>query len=494
MTKRHGVSRAALASVSCLLFLLLAGHAEAASSQSILYTGQAHFAFNHEPYSPGGGASEHGGYTFKWEMSASGDLASGTVHWNVIRLEGGWNYEGMKPGVGGGSYQCYGGFAYRSGAELPLVFVSESSPYLRTGSGSDATDEYLVQVRAPTEVAEQTGLEGGEMPESCWSGPGSPYLYSALGNDLNFPAEGTYTVPVESSSTYTNGEGPCMYVSDGPCEASDTITSQVTFNAGGVGSGVGPTAPPATGTHPPNKKVVNKDKRKRDAAQDLEKAVKDALAPCAVSSYGSLAAATKGGLLTGTLGGQSAADALAAAGESTYSAWSDQCEQAIKRIEADFKTAEDPPTTSWGAFAEPASLDRGKGSSACGRLGGIKAKICKLRGAQGELVGAVKRSASVAGAIEATIDRESGALDASDQADAKAQGAQAAKLQARYEGALKAQKGAEAAFAAALKKAGLKLNLTKGAKKRAGKLIAAKLSAGGVSRAKLAKFTSALPG
>jgi hypothetical protein len=60
--------------------------------------------------------------------------------------------------------------------------------------------------------------------------------------------------------------------------------------------------------------------------------------------------------------------------------------------------------------------------------------------------------------------------------------------------ALKSQAGAEAAFATALGKAGLRLNLTKATKKKAGKLIASKLSAGGVSRTGLAKYTKALPG
>ncbi|HVV89788.1 MAG TPA: hypothetical protein VHB53_04785, partial [Solirubrobacterales bacterium] len=147
------------------------------------------------------------------------------------------------------------------------------------------------------------------------------------------------------------------------------------------------------------------------------------------------------------------------------------------------------------ALAEPsAPLDRKKASSPCGRLRGVKSKICALQGSQGELVTVVKRSASLAGAIEKTIDRESGALDVAEAAAAKAQSAQAAKLQGQYEGALKAQAGAEAAFAAALKKAGLKLDLTKAAEKKAGKLIASKLAAGGVGRAALGKFTKALPG
>lgn len=491
MAKGFAVSGMALAAVSCLLCLFLAGGAEAAPFQTIRYSGEANFKYTHNPPDE---ITEHSSYAYKWEMTASGELSNGTVHWSVNSIEGGWNYEGTKGEEG--HYYCGGGFGYRSGAELPTVFVSSSSPYERTGSGSDTTDEYLVQVRAPTEVTEQTGLEGGEMPLSCWSGPGSPYLYSALGEDLTFPAEGTYTVPLDSSSTYGVGEGPCFYVYE-PCEASDTITSQVTFNAGGLPSGtqLPPTVPPDTGNKAPPKKVVNKDKRKHDAAEDLGKAVIDALTPCAVQAYGSLAAATKGGLLTSTLGGQSAADALAKAGESTYDAWSEQCEAAIRRIKSDFKTAEDPPTTNWHAFAEPAiALDRQKSSSSCGRLHGVEAKICALQGSQGELVTAVKRSASIAGAIEKTIDRESGALDAAEAAAAKAQGAQAAKLQGQYEGALKGQKGAEAAFTAALKKAGLKLDLTMAARKKAGRLIASKLAAGGVGRAALGKFTKALPG
>lgn len=494
MAKRFAVSGMALVAVSCLLCVLLAAGAEAAPFQTIRYSGEANYKYTHNPTEPNE-TTEHSSYAYKWEMTASGELSKGTVHWNVNTIEGGWNYEGKY--YKGGNYYCGGGFGYRPGAELPTVFVSESSPYLRTGSGSDTTDQYIVQVRAPTEVTEQTGLEGGEIPESCPPFAGSPYLYDALGTDLTFPAEGTYTVPVDTTSTYGVGEGPCMYIVNGPCEASETITSQVTFNAGGLASGtqLPPTVPANTGNQAPPKKVVNKDKRKHDAAQDLGKAVKDALAPCAVMSYGSLAAATKGGLLTGTLGGQSAADALAKAGESTYDAWSEQCEAAIKRIRADFKTAEDPPTENWGALAEPsAPLDRKKASSPCGRLRGVKSKICALQGSQGELVTVVKRSASLAGAIEKTIDRESGALDAAEAAAAKAQSAQAAKLQGQYEGALKAQAGAEAAFAAALKKAGLKLDLTKAAEKKAGKLIASKLAAGGVGRAALGKFTKALPG
>ncbi len=492
MVDRRALRCSVVVVISGLLCLLLAGGAEAAAPfQTIRYSGEVNYKYTHNPPEE---VTEHSSYAYKWEMTASGELSNGTVHWNVNSIDGGWNYEGTKGEEG--RYYCGGGFGYSPGAELPTVFVTPSSPYERTGSGSDTTDEYLVQVRAPTEVTEQTGLEEGEMPLSCWSGPGSPYLYSALGEDLTFPAEGTYTVPLDSTSTYGVGEGPCFYVHE-PCEASDVVTSQVTFNAGGLPSGtqLPPTVPPDTGNKAPPTKVVNKDKRKHDAAKDLENAVKDALAPCAVMSYGSLAAATKGGLLTGTLGGQSAADALAKAGESAYDAWSEQCEAAIRRIKADFKTAEDPPSGDWHALAEPAiMLDRRKGASSCGRLRGVKAKICELQASQGDLVTAVKRSASVAGAIQTTIDRESGALDAGEAAAAEAQSGQAAKLQGQYEGALKAQKGAEAAFAGALKKAGLKLNLTRSADKKSGKLIASKLAAGGVSRAGLGKFTKALPG
>jgi hypothetical protein len=109
-------------------------------------------------------------------------------------------------------------------------------------------------------------------------------------------------------------------------------------------------------------------------------------------------------------------------------------------------------------------------------------------------VASAAHSASVAEAIEATIDRETGALDASNQAAAEAQNAHGAVLQGEREQAIQAQKRAEAAFTDALKKLGLKLNLTKKSKTTAGNLIAKELSAAGISRAQIKNYTNALPG
>jgi hypothetical protein len=456
----------------------------AAPQQSIVFTGEETFSMEASGGEGEWNANETWNYGFA--QSASGNLIEGPlVPWSIQSFDGQFNDQGTdyRKTEYPRNFDCDERISIDPGEPAEPGEPTVSNPpalIFEEGGG------WTVIVHAPA------GIAGEQCGPSATSGDFNTLQRWLKGEfKLHFPKEGSYTMPVEETLDCSIGTPECVANTAEAGTLTTTIKGSVTFASGGTAppSQVGPDshAPP-----PPQAKTPNKDPRKHDAAKDLEKAVKDAITPCAAAGYGSLAAATKGGLLTGSLGGQSAADALADSGQKAFDAWKDQCDATVKRIKADYKTAEDPPLSSWRSLAVPRRAAAKKGAS-CRNLRGAKAKACGLEAAQEALVGATRLSASLAGQIETTIDRETGALEAAQQKAAAAQGARAATIGKAYEAATKAQAGAESAFSAALRTAGLKLDLTKAAAGKAGKLIAGKLSAAGISTADLAKFTSALP-
>jgi hypothetical protein len=206
--------------------------------------------------------------------------------------------------------------------------------------------------------------------------------------------------------------------------------------------------------------------------------------PCAAAGLGSLAGASKGGLLTSTIGGAGASQQLGDAGQAVLSGWGPLCEAARKRIEQDYKTAADPPAAGWHAFAQPAKVKVRAGRS-CKRVHGKKRALCELTDAQLSVVLAAQRVASVDEAIELTISRQTAALDAGEQSVANAQETHASTLQGELDKDLGAETRAEATRTKALSSLGVRVRLTKKLKAKALHLILSDLAAAGISEADL---------
>lgn len=485
MKRRHPIRRRLLACALALLpalalSSLAAGPAIAAGpQQSIVYKGEVTFSVTDQSADEGGWESTED-WHYSFAMSAGGNLSEAPAPWSVASFSGTWGHSGTKETQTHPEAFSCGGLVVQDPNEPERT--NPPAIVARSGSG------WSVSVPVPPGIEEGHECGVGE----ATSGPQNVISRWITGPfEVDFPREGSYTKPVEATADCTIGPG-CVANTAQSGTLQSTLKAELSFSSGGAAppSQPGPTNPPQGTTQP--HKGINKDVRKHDAGKDLDKAVKDALAPCAVAGYGSLAAATKGGVLTGSLGGKGAAGALANAGKEAFDAWRDQCDAAIKRIKADWKTAEDPPLGSWRVLAKvPRAV--AKGASCDGRQG-TRAKLCEWAASQAALVAAARRSAALAGQIERTIDRETGALEAADKQGAAAQRAEAATLGKAFDAATEAQDNAEGAFAAALRKAGFKLDLTKASRGKAGKLIAGKLAAAGISRADLARFHAALPG
>jgi hypothetical protein len=457
----------------------------AAPQQSITFTGEETFSMEASGGEGEWNANETWNYGFA--QSASGNLIEGPlVPWSIQSFDGQFSDQGTdyRKTEYPQNFDCDERISIDPGEPAEPGEPTASNPpalIFEEGGG------WSVIVQAPA------GIAGEQCGPSATSGNFNTLQRWLKGEfKLHFPKEGSYTMPVEETLDCAIGSSPnCVANTAEEGTLVTTIKGSVTFSSGGTAppSQVGPTTPQP----PPAKaKPKNSDPRKTAAAKDLEKAFKDAIAPCGVVAYGTLAAATKGGMLTGSLGGKDAADALADKGQEAADAWKDQCDAAINRIKSDYKTAEDPPLPSWDVLARPHGKKAKKGPS-CKGLHGAKAKLCALGASQEALVAAAKASASLAGQIETTIDRETGALEGGDQKAAGAQGSQAATLGKAFDAATKAQAAAEGAFTAALGKAGFKLDPTKAARAKAAKLIEGRLAGVGISDSDLGRYVKSLP-
>jgi hypothetical protein len=338
----------------------------------------------------------------------------------------------------------------------------------------------------PARCSDAPGVLGAS---SSWSfaTPGDPgpcyYTTYSAGETLFLPAS---TSPVTVASS-------CLGHIEGSPNSHAGITETLTFQGAPPGFAghpgpVGPSAPQQPIAGPPTPR--NLDKRKDIAATDLKPAAKDAIVPCTAVALGSVASAMRGGVLTGLAkrGDASSPESLPDAGDALGSAWRDLCDQAIGRLQHDYKTANDPPVDDWHTFARLAKKPKKQPyKSSCARKRGRAAKaLCALRADQAAALAAAKRAGTAAAAIETTVDRETAALAAGATAVAGQQGQTAAALGGQFDAAVAALGKAEASRTKHLKALGLKLAPTKAAIKKGQALILKRLAPSGITPAALA--------
>ena len=443
-----------------------------------------------------------------------------TVYWQITELQGEVHYEGE--GEEGKKVSCSGTFYLNPAMVHPGEIPGIGAFTLPYGYGEEPfANNYTVTPPGgvPTAAVASHATPGaGGYSEACevsvswlWdadepgTGNGNPWSWASFsGEDMPgwdaaaaptvyFPKTGTYTQPV--NYTYTCAPPSCGTESEGSTfygKSVNTIESSITFSAGSKEvvspSQQGPSAsspassPPST---PPPPK--NTDPSKHDAALDIPDAIKDAEAPCAAAAIGSLAGASSGGLLTSTIGGPSASQQVGDAGQALLSSWGPLCDEAIKRIEQDWRTASDPPAADWHALARPAKV-RAQGGQACRRLRGERKSLCELADAQGAVVVASRRVALVDEAIETTISRQTAALDAGEQGAASAQEANAVALQSEFDKDLDAETRAEATRTKDLRGLGVRIALTKRLKGKALHLLLGRLASAGIGEAELSTY------
>jgi hypothetical protein len=317
-----------------------------------------------------------------------------------------------------------------------------------------------------------------------WVTPGDPgpchYTSYSGGETVFFPSS---TSPVTVTSS-------CLGHIESYPDSHATLTETLIFQGappGFSGNPGPPSAPqkPLAGPLAPH----NTDTRKGKSASDLRPAAKDAIVPCTAVALGSVAGATRGGVLTGLAkrGDASSPESLPDAGDALASAWRDLCDESIGRIKHDFKTAEDPPVADWHTFARLAKA-KPQAKASCARKRGRDKALCQLRADQAAALAAAKRAGTAAAAIETTVDRETAALAAGSTAVAGKQNKTAAALGKQFDAAVAALGKAETSRATHLKGLGLRLAPAKPATKKGQKLILRRLASDGITLAALTPY------
>jgi hypothetical protein len=390
----------------------------------------------------------------------------------------------------------------------PAIFGAQRDGMIEvtTDAGSSTIDlnpsgvqGYLIGATQPHEEM-QTTMQGP--PARCSTSPGvagtsSGWSFATPGDPgpcyyTTYSAGETLFLPASTSPVTVDSS--CLGHIEGSPNSHASITESLTFQGappGFVGQPgpVGPSAPQQPIAGPPTPR--NLDKRKDIAATDLKPAAKDAIVPCTAVALGSVASATRGGMLTGLAkrGDASSPESLPDAGDALGSAWRDLCDQAVGRLQHDYKTANDPPVDDWHTFARLAKKPKKKqpSKSSCARKRGQAAKaLCALRADQAAALAAAKRAGTAAAAIETTVDRETAALAAGSTTVAGQQGQTAAALGGQFDAAVAALGKAEVSRTAHLKALGLKLAPTKAATKKGQALILKRLAPSGITLVELA--------
>jgi hypothetical protein len=457
-----------------------------------------------------------------FNMSVAYSLAqvqTTTVYWQITELQGEVHYEGE--GEEGKKVSCSGTFYLNPAMVHPGEIPGIGAFILPYGYGEEPfANNFTVTPPGGVPTAAVAGHAtpgAGGYSEACevsfswlWNadepgtGNGNPWSWASfLGEDMSnwaaaaaptvyFPRTGTYTQPVNYSYTCappscgTESEGSTLYG-----KAVNTIESSITFSSGSgevippsqPGPNTAPTSSSPSTTPPPK----NTDPSKHDAALDIPDAIKAAEPPCAAAAIGSVAAASDGGLLTSMIGGPSASQQVGKAGQAVLSSWGPLCDEAIKRIEQDWKIASDPAAASWHALAQPAKA-RAQAGPSCKRLHGERKSLCELTAAQSAVVSASRRVAAVDEAIETTISRQTAALDAGEQSAASAQEAHAVTLQGEFDKDLNTETRDEATRTKDLRDLGVRIALTKKLKSKALHLMLGRLASAGVSEADLEAY------
>jgi hypothetical protein len=227
---------------------------------------------------------------------------------------------------------------------------------------------------------------------------------------------------------------------------------------------------------------------KREVLRDLdEEAIPNAVHYCLPVAAGTLAIPF--GLVL--FGGGAGAGITVVAGGLVAATMSPYCQATIKRLIHDWKGYNDPPLASVDVLARPAAASAVSLPS-CKRFRGRASSFCKkLRSADGKLLTAAGRTASVAEALDATISREHAAFEAHNAAAIAAQDANLAVLLGEQRGASAAERLAGRAVAKALKSAGLRFRITK---KQSAKVIAAALRGAAAQGVTAANLRSVNPG
>jgi hypothetical protein len=253
---------------------------------------------------------------------------------------------------------------------------------------------------------------------------------------LSFPAGSSHTATDDCSGSGT----------EGTTTGKATLQQSVTFSSPGAGSGSpgGGTPRPAYG---PEFRLA-----KREAFRDMrEEAIPNAAHYC-LPAAGALGLGGAGVL---TLGLGPAGGILAVAGSVTASTLGPFCTATVTRLAKDYKGYKDPPLWSIHVLARPAA---GAVSSlpACTPNAEPIASFCNaLRAADTGLLGAARRTAEIATAVEQTISREHAAHGAGNSAAIAAQDANLRTLKRERSAANAAERSAGISVARVLKGAGI---------------------------------------
>jgi hypothetical protein len=324
--------------------------------------------------------------------------------------------------------------------------------------------------------------------DGTWSVPYGQWANSFGGAECHYVGEdGIDWESFPAGSTYTVADNCSGSATEGSIFGKATLTQSVTLGSPGLGSGV-----PGGGSGSPPTYGPELSTAKREVLRDLrEEAIPNAVHYCLPVAAGTLAVPF--GLVL--FGGGAGAGITVVAGGLTAATLSPYCQATIKRLIEDWKGYRDPPLSSIGVLARPASASASVAAAAlpsCKRWRGRALSLCKkLRSAGSKLVAAAGRSAAVAEALNATISREHAAFQARNAAAIAAQDANLKVLLGEQRGASAAERVAGRAVAKALRSAGLRFRITR---KQSAKVTAAAVRGAARQGVSAADLRSVNPG
>ncbi|MHB8532531.1 MAG: hypothetical protein ACYDC2_07405 [Solirubrobacteraceae bacterium] len=249
------------------------------------------------------------------------------------------------------------------------------------------------------------------------------------------------------------------------------LTISVTIPSGGnIVETPKPKPEPPTPPPPPTKQTSEKRRQelKEQARADLEPALQEDLAAHGLSAGFGLAT----GLALSEVANELGQKAALFGGN-----------DANLRVINDYRIIKDPPAPNYRALARPAVL-KAPALPSCRRFHGAKARYCtSLRAAEAALLAQSAQAAATDEALYATINRDSGAINAHDYVVAEQQASHFEALHASFAAILGAQAKAGAKVAALLRKARASGIATKAQSAKEIKAVERRLSAAGIATA-----------
>jgi hypothetical protein len=320
--------------------------------------------------------------------------------------------------------------------------------------------------------------------DGTWSVPYGQWANSFGGAECHYVGEDVIDwESFPAGSTYTIADNCSGSATEGSIFGKATLTQSVTLGSPGLGSGV-----PGGGSGSPPTYGPELSTAKREVLRDLhEEAIPNAVHYCLPVAAGTLSVPF--GLVL--FGGGAGAGITVVAGGLTAATLNPYCQATIKRLIEDWKGYRDPPLSSIGVLARPASA-AAVALPSCKRSRGRTLSLCKkLRSADSKMVAAAGRSAAVAEALNATISREHAAFEAHNAGAIAAQDANLKLLLGEQRGASAAERVAGRAVAKVLRSAGLRFRITR---KQSAKVIAAAVRGAARQGVSAADLRSVNPG